>query len=82
MNQGAYSPPGAQDFVNRYGRRVLTDEGKPGRDGRERVGSTTECAQDRVAAAIFANCAWLNNAQFGELVGWINMYRITIAKPV
>lgn len=82
MKQGAYLTPRALDFVNRYGRRVLTDDGKPGRDGREGIGSSTERAQDSVAAAIFANCEPLDNAQLDELIGWFNMYRITVDVPM
>lgn len=76
-----YETPRPQDFLNRHGRRVLTDDGKPGRDGREGIGSTTECAQDRVAAAIYANCDPIDNAQLDELIGWINMYRFTVVTP-
>lgn len=30
----------AEQFVTRYGRRVLTDTGKPGMDGKSGMGST------------------------------------------
>lgn len=43
--------PCPRDFLDRRGRRVLTDDGKPGRAGREGIGSTTECVPGRVAAA-------------------------------
>lgn len=64
-----------QSFVDRFGRRVLTNDGQPGRDGRAGVGSTTEQLQGRVAAAIYANCEHLDNDQLDELIGWINLYR-------
>ena len=65
----------SQNFVDRFGRRVLTDSGHPGRDGREGVGSSTEQLQGRVAAAIYANCAELDNAQLDAIIGWIDAYK-------
>lgn len=65
----------ADQFVDRDGRRVLTDDGSPGRDGREGIGSTTEQMQGRVAAAIYANCEELNSAQLDEIVAWVNQYK-------
>lgn len=50
-----------QNLVDRYGRRVLSDAGQPGRDGHIGVGSTTEQRQGRVAAAIYAIYAELDN---------------------
>lgn len=64
-----------QNLLDRHGRRVLTDEGQPGRDGVAGVGSTTEQAVGRIAAAIYANAAELDNAQLDEIAGWINLYR-------
>lgn len=64
-----------QNLLDRFGRRVLTDDGAPGRDGHEGLGSPTEDAQGRVAAAIYANCKHLDNAQLDEIVAWINLYR-------
>lgn len=65
----------AQQFMDRDGRRVLTDTGVPGRDGKEGIGSTTEQRQGEVAAAIYAHCHSLNNAQLDELIGWIKLYK-------
>lgn len=64
-----------QNFIDRFGRRVLTDSGKPGREGREDVGSPTEQVQGRVAAAIYANCEHLDDAQLDEIISWVNLYR-------
>ncbi|EGG4120931.1 hypothetical protein SJZ58_004333 [Salmonella enterica] len=65
----------ADQFRTRNFRRVLTDEGLQGMGGVEGVGSTTEKQQGRVAAAIFANCADLDNAQLDDLIEWIRLYR-------
>ncbi|AAP86127.1 Cytochrome C (plasmid) [Cupriavidus necator H16] len=62
-------------FVDRFGRRVLTNAGQPGMDGKEGVGSTTEEQRNRVAAAIYANCEHLDNAQLDEIVAWVRLYR-------
>ncbi len=62
-------------FVDRYGRRVLTDGGQPGMDGKEDVGSTTEQCRNRVAAAIYANCEHLDNAQLDEIIAWVQQYK-------
>ncbi len=67
--------PVAADFIDRYNRRVLTDDGKPGMDGVEGVGSTTECRKNNVAAAIYANCGQLDNKQLDEIISWVNLYR-------
>ena len=64
-------PMSADQFVDRYGRRVLTDDGKPGMDGKEGVGSTTEAMRNKVAASIFANCKQLDDAQLDEIIGWV-----------
>lgn len=39
-----------RNFVDRFGRRVLTDEGQPGRDVQEGLGATTE--QRKVASPL------------------------------
>ncbi|CAN7793016.1 hypothetical protein LJR034_009290 [Caballeronia sp. LjRoot34] len=67
--------PSASDFIDRYNRRVLTDDGKPGMDGTEGVGSTTECMKNNVAAAIYANCSQLDDKQLDEIISWVNLYR-------
>ena len=67
--------PVASDFIDRYNRRVLTDDGRPGMDGKEGVGSTTECMKNNVAAAIYANCSLLDNKQLDEIISWVNLYR-------
>lgn len=53
-------PIKAEQLVTEYGRRVLTDDGQQGMDGKPEVGSTTEKQQGHVAAAIFANCSQLD----------------------
>lgn len=62
-------------FVDRYGRRVLTDSGQPGMDGNEGSGSTTEQCRNRVAAAIYANSEQLDNAQLEEISAWVQLYK-------
>lgn len=64
-----------QNFLDRFGRRVLTDAGTPGRDGQEGVGSTTEQIQGRVAAAIYAHCEHLDDAQLDEIIAWVGLYK-------
>lgn len=43
--------------------------------GKSGVGSTTEKMQGRVAEAIFANCADLNDNQLDEIINWIRLYK-------
>lgn len=62
-------------LVDRHGRRVLTDDGLPGRDGVAGVGSTTDQAAGRIAAAIYANAGDLDDAQLDEIAGWLDLYR-------
>ena len=65
----------ANQFVTEYGRQVLTDDGQQGMDGKLGVGSTTETQQGNVAAAIFANCAQLDNRQLDEIIEWVRLYK-------
>lgn len=58
----------AQQFVTSTGRQVLTDNGQQGMGGVAGIGSTTEKHQGRVAEAIFANCAELDNDQLNEII--------------
>ncbi|NHR07382.1 hypothetical protein HA052_19515 [Chromobacterium haemolyticum] len=67
-----------EQFLDRYGRRVLTDEGIPGVDAKEGMGSTTEVMKGAVAAAIYANCPRLNNAQLDEIISWVQLYKTTL----
>lgn len=64
-----------QQFVTLSGRRVLTDDGQQGMGGAAGIGSTTEKQQGRVAAAIFANCAELDNTQLDEIIEWVRLYK-------
>lgn len=68
-------PIKAERFVTGYGRRVLTDEGQQGMDGKPGIGSTTETQQGNVAAAIFANCSQLDNRQLDEIIEWVRLYK-------
>ena len=54
---------------------MLTDNGQQGMGGVAGIGSTTEKCQGRVAEAIFANCAELDNDQFIETIDWIRLYK-------
>ncbi|AXC88548.1 hypothetical protein PZE02_003490 [Salmonella enterica subsp. enterica serovar Vitkin] len=65
----------AAQFVTSRGRRVLTDNGQQGMGGEAGVGSTTEKMQGRVAEAVFANCAYLDNNQLDEIINWVQLYR-------
>lgn len=62
-------------LVDCHERRVLTDDGKPGIDGVEERGSTTEAMKCRVAAAIYANCKQLNDNQLDEIISWVRLYK-------
>lgn len=65
----------ADQFVTCRSRRVLTDDGQQGMDGKPGIGSSTEKTQGLVAAAIYANCADLNNQQLDEIIEWIRLYK-------
>ncbi|EKF7056354.1 hypothetical protein OZ502_004387 [Escherichia coli] len=65
----------ADQFVTCRGRRVLTDDGQQGMDGKLGIGSSTEKTQGLVAAAIYANCADLNNQQLDEIIEWVRLYK-------
>ncbi len=62
-------------FVTTADRRVLTDSGVPGMDGREGIGSSTEQRQARIAAAIFANAEILDERQLDEIIEWVRLYK-------
>lgn len=70
----------ASQFLDRDGRRVLTDDGKPGRDGRLGAGSTTEQMQGEIAAAIYAHGPRMNNAQLDEIIGWLEQYKTNLTR--
>ena len=65
----------ANQFVTSANERVLTDEGQQGMHGKQGVGSTTERHQGQVAAAIYANCAQLDNRQLDEIIEWVCLYK-------
>ncbi|EDS6807049.1 hypothetical protein AZH90_004318 [Salmonella enterica subsp. enterica serovar Legon] len=65
----------AEQFVTRSGRRVLTDDGQQGIGGKPGIGSSTERKQGQVAAAIFANCADLDNGQLDEIIEWVRLFK-------
>jgi len=69
---GAITPA---DFINRFGRRVLTDSGSPGMDGREGVGSTTELMLASFASLLIDVGDRLDTSQYEELLRWIEMCR-------
>jgi len=62
-------------FINRFGRRVLTNSGAPGMDGREGVGSTTELMLASFASLLIDVGDRLDNSQYEELLRWIEMCR-------
>jgi hypothetical protein len=65
----------ANQFVTGSNERVLTDDGQQGMHGKPGIGSTTERHQGQVAAAIYANCAQLDNRQLDEIVEWVRLYK-------
>ncbi|CAD5691312.1 hypothetical protein [Escherichia coli] len=65
----------ADQFVTCRSRRVLTDDGQQGMDGKPGIGSSTEKTQGLVAAVIYANCADLNNQQLDEIIEWVRLYK-------
>ncbi|EBY5753488.1 hypothetical protein EKL85_21525 [Salmonella enterica subsp. enterica serovar Give] len=65
----------AEQFVTSRGRRVLTNDGYQGMDGKRGIGSSTEKRQGFVAAAIFANCADLDKCQLDEIIEWVNLFK-------
>ncbi|HBB6718615.1 TPA: hypothetical protein OL683_004489 [Citrobacter freundii] len=65
----------ATQFVTSSGRQVLTNDGQQGMGGKSGLGSTTEKMQGRVAEAIFANCADLNDSQLDEIINWVRLYK-------
>lgn len=65
----------SSQFMKKSGRRVLTDDGLQGMDGVAGIGSSTEKKQGLVAAAIFANCADLDNEQLLEIIHWVSLYK-------
>jgi hypothetical protein len=65
----------ANQFLTSANERVLTEDGQQGMRGAPGVGSTTERHQGQVAAAIFANCAHLDNHQLDEIVEWVRLYK-------
>jgi DNA-binding MurR/RpiR family transcriptional regulator len=65
----------ANQFVTGANERVLTDEGQQGMHGKSGIGSTTERHLGYVAAAIYENCAQLDNRQLDEIVEWIRLYK-------
>ena len=65
----------ADQFVTCRSRRVLTDDGQQGMDGKLGIGSSTEKTHGLVAAVIYANCADLNNQQLDEIIEWVRLYK-------
>lgn len=63
------------DFIDHNGRRVLTDFGRPGLDGRDGVGSTTEMTMANFASILFTDAPRLDSQQFATLERWIAMCR-------
>lgn len=65
----------ANQFVTSSNERVLTNDGQQGMHGKPGIGSTTERYQGQVAAAIYANCAQLDNRQLDEVIEWVRLYK-------
>jgi hypothetical protein len=63
------------DFIDHNGRRVLTDFGRPGMDGRDGVGSTTESTLATIASILFNEGPRLDSQQFDVVERWIAMCR-------
>ncbi|MFA4834500.1 MAG: hypothetical protein WC749_00310 [Dehalococcoidia bacterium] len=65
----------ANQFVTSSNERVLADDGQQGMHGRAGIGSSSETNQGHVAAAIYANCAHLDNRQLDEIIEWVRLYK-------
>lgn len=63
------------DFIDRYDRRVLTDDGAPGMDGQAGPGSTTEISLASIASVIYAQATHLTDDQLDEILRWVDMYK-------
>lgn len=63
------------DFIDQNNRRVLTDFGRPGLDGVDGVGSTTELTLAKFASLLFNEGTRLDPQQFATLERWIAMCR-------
>lgn len=68
-------PIGPQDFLDRFERRVLTNNGAPGMDGKAGSGSTTEIMLASIASVICAQAKYLDDNQLDDIVRWLEMYR-------
>lgn len=64
-----------RDFLDRFERRVLTDAGAPGMDGRAGMGSTTEISQASIASVIYAQAKYLDDNQLNDIIRWLTMYK-------
>lgn len=54
-------------FLDRHGRRVLTDDGIPGINGLEGSGSTTEVIQSKFAGMLFNEGERLDKKQLTDI---------------
>ncbi|AIY44224.1 hypothetical protein LT85_p045 (plasmid) [Collimonas arenae] len=71
----ASRPIAPYDFVDRFDRRVLTDDGVPGMDAQAESGSTTELSLASIASVIYAQAKHLNDDQLDEILRWVDMYK-------
>jgi hypothetical protein len=71
-NAAGFAPT---DFIDNNGRRVLTDYGRPGMDGQEGVGSTTQLALTSIASILFNDGPRLDKQQLEVIAGWVAMYQ-------
>lgn len=60
-------------FIERHGRRVLTDDGKAGMDGREEAGSTSERIRGLFAELVYCRAGRLDSLQIDEIIGWLEI---------
>lgn len=65
----------ANQYVTGSNERVFADDGQQGMRGKEGIGSSTERQQGHVAAAIYANCAQLDNRQLEGIIEWVRLYK-------
>ena len=68
-------PIGPQDFTDQNDRRVLTDGGYPGLDGRAGCGSDSDIALGSIASVMLVQAKHLNDDQLDNIVRWVDMYK-------
>lgn len=74
----ACTKPLPSAFLDKNGRRVLSDEGYPGMDGIRGLGSRSEMMKCEIAALIYRYGDHLDADELAEIEHWVEIMR----KPV